>query len=105
MKTIKNLLQPITDFSGNSISDGRTIFTPKLLMLLYLSGHLGTSKEDVFALMSLGQKINDCQDDTINIEDSEFALLEKTMAPPKHPAILMAGLYKAMDQPEKSDDD
>lgn len=98
MKKIRNLDQPVIGFGGEPITDmkGKPVLV-KPLLLQYFSAHISPSKEDVFLAMKVGAKIFDAKSD-VELEDTEFAFVEKILDPPQHSAVIMMSLYKALEQ-------
>ncbi len=101
MKKINKLNQVVIGFGGKPIvgSDGIPI-NIKNVLLQYLAGCISPNKEEVFMAMSIGNKIYETKEDSIELEDSEFSFVEKRMEKPQHSDVIMLSLYEALKQEE-----
>jgi len=93
MKTLVELSVPVTGWNGRPLEKD---LIGKELLLTYCSMFVSTNKADIFMAINVGQKIFNCKENTLVLEDAEFAFLEKTIAEPKHTALAMMHVYKMM---------
>ncbi len=101
MKKISKLNQVVIGFGGEPVVgfDGVTINVRNVL-LQYLAGYVSPTKESVFLAIKVGTKIFESKEDSIELEDSDFAFVEEAMKKPQHSAIIMRSLYEALKQEE-----
>jgi len=98
MRQIKNITKHIVGFDGKPINDmanGQPVVV-KNILLQYLAGYMGQSTEDIFLAMKIGQRLYDWTEDIMDLEDTEYNLLKKTVAIPKHIALVMSKIYEAI---------
>jgi hypothetical protein len=88
---------PIRGWDGNPIAvDGKPL-TVRELCLQYVGTFESENGKDCIIARKIGQRIYDCTEDMIALEDAEFNILERSMQKPRHIAIVMGHLLEIMD--------
>ena len=92
----------IVDFSGGIIpgEKGEPVRVRDIL-LQYLGAFLSEKGKDLVIARKVGQAVYDCKIDKLALEDAEFEILEKSIAKPRHGALLMAPLFAAVEDAKK----
>lgn len=106
MKRLKGLNEVMKDFKGQPILAGPNNQTTSMKDLL--TTHLGMwgtkEKDKAIKAFALGIKLNDCQDDEILLENSEFDLLtEAVVREPKMTVFAMAPVFNLLEDAETVD--
>lgn len=70
--------------------------TGKELLLTYCGMFVSPERKEIFLAIKVGQKIYDCVENDLELNDEEYAFLEKAIEEPRHIAIAMAQIYKCM---------
>lgn len=109
MKTVK-IGTALSTFAGTAMTDAQKEGEDKKVkvkdILVQYVGQLfdNDNKEKVVLAYRLAQKIYDCEEDTIDLEDAEFKLVEEATDKPKmgHTPLIMGPVYLALEEAKEA---
>lgn len=93
-----DILQKLTTYDGMPlIIDDKKILI-KDILLQYTGGYQAKDGKESIMAFAIGQKIYSCEEGEVELTPEEFLLLEKTLEPPKHIALVMGPLLNWMEE-------
>ena len=98
MKTVRRLNEKIRDFSGVAIADQKGPVTVKDILLTYCASFMENDKDKVFGIMAVGNKIYNCEEAELELEDAEHKLLVESVETSqlRRGALIMSVIYNAL---------
>lgn len=104
MKTL-NIGKEITGIEGNKIMVAETqeFVKVKDILLQYIGSFVAKNGKESIQIFDIGQRIYNAID-YVDLEDAEFELLERSLTPHKHNAIIMSGVEREMMKAKKDED-